>query len=113
MRLARHFASLRFQVTAAFVGLALLLSGAGIYALGAFQRQLAYDALVDIAGRLELTVEQMHAQGMNYWQNAPRDYPTYYRDVRLYYQDLMAHVATFDRVVDTFMSGDFGDTMPP
>jgi len=113
MRLARHFASLRFQVTAAFVGLVLLLSGAGIYALGAFQRQLAYDALVDIAGRLELTVEQMHAQGMNYWQNAPRDYPTYYRDVRLYYQDLMAHVATFDTVVDTFMSGDFGDTMPP
>jgi len=112
MQLKRHLASLRFQVTGAILVLLLLLAAAGFYALGAFQRQLAYDALVDIAARLELSVEQMHAQGMNYWQNAPRDYPTYYRDVRLYYQDLMADVATFDEVVETFMSGDFADAVP-
>lgn len=112
MSLARHLSSLNFQVTAVFVGLTLLLCAAGLYAVGAFQRQLSYDALVDIAARLELTVEQMHAQGMNYQQNAPRDYRTYFRDVRLYYQDLMTHVATFDAVVETFMSGDFHDQMP-
>jgi signal transduction histidine kinase len=112
MRLGRYLASLRVQVTAAFVALLLLVAAAGLYAVGAFQRQLAYDSLVDIAGRLELTVEKMHAQGMNYVQNAPRDYATYYRDVRLYYQDLLADVATFDEVVDTFMRGDFGDMLP-
>jgi signal transduction histidine kinase len=48
---------------------------------------------------------------MNYDQNAPRDYTTYYRDVRLYYQDLMSHVDIFDRVVDDFMRGDFRGEM--
>jgi signal transduction histidine kinase/HAMP domain-containing protein len=104
--------SLGFQAGAALIGLALLFAAGGLYAVSAFQRQLAYDALVNIAGRLELAAEHMHSQGMNYKQNAPRDYPTYYRDVRLYYRDLMAHVATFDQVVDTFMTGDFRGGTP-
>ncbi|MFB1486807.1 MULTISPECIES: ATP-binding protein [unclassified Thiocapsa] len=112
MTLAERFSSLGFQLTAGFLGLVLLFAGAGLYAVGAFQRQLAYDALVEIAGRLELTAEQIHAQGMNYKQNAPRDYPTYYRDVRLYYRDLTTHVATFDQVVDAFMKGDFSYEVP-
>lgn len=103
--------SLGFQMTAAILGLALLFGAAGLYTLGAFQRQIAYDSVVTIAGRLELAAEQMHTQGMNYKQNAPRDYATYDRDLRLYYQDLMAQVATFDLVVDTFMQGDFRGDM--
>ncbi len=83
----------------------------GDLTLGAFQRQLAYDSVVTIAGRLELAAEQMRTQAMNSKQNAPRDYPTYYRDLRLYYQDLMAQVDTFDRVIDTFMRGDFRGEM--
>ena len=112
MSLSRSLASLSVQVTAAYLALGLLLVAAGLYTLGAFQRQLGSIELVNQAAQLELTVEQMHAQGMNYWQNAPRDYPTYYRDVRLYYQDLMAQVDTIDAVVASFMSGDFGDAMP-
>lgn len=112
MTLAQRLASLGFQLTAGFLGLVLLFTGAGLYAVGAFQRQLAYDALVEIAGRLELAAEQIHAQAMNYKQNAPRDYPTYYRDVRLYYRDLTTHIATFDQVVDAFMKGDFSHEVP-
>ncbi len=103
--------SLSFQISAAFLLLVLLFAGASYYSLGSFERQLAYDTVVDISGRLELTAQQLHAQAMNYEQNAPRDYPTYYRDVRLYYQDLMSHVETFDRVVGDFMRGDFGGGM--
>jgi signal transduction histidine kinase/HAMP domain-containing protein len=112
MTLAQRLSSLGFQLTAGFLGLVLLFAGAGLYAVGAFQRQLAYDALVEIAGRLELAAEQIHAQAMNYKQNAPRDYPAYYRDVRLYYRDLTTHVATFDQVVDAFMKGDFSHEVP-
>ncbi|MFB1489173.1 MULTISPECIES: ATP-binding protein [unclassified Thiocapsa] len=112
MTLQQRLSSLGFQLTAGFLGLVLLFAGAGLYAVGAFQRQLAYDALVEIAGRLELAAEQIHAQAMNYEQNAPRDYPTYYRDVRLYYRDLTTHVATFDQVVDAFMKGDFSHEVP-
>lgn len=112
MPLSRHLASLSVQVTAVYLALGLLLAAAGLYTLGAFQRQLGSIELVNQAAQLELTVERMHAQGMNYWQNAPRDYPTYYRDVRLYYQDLLAQVETIDAIVATFMSGDFADSMP-
>jgi len=116
----RFFSSLVFQITAAFALLVLCSVSASLFSLRSFQHQLAYDSVVDIAGRLELTAQQLHMQAMNYKQNAPRDYKTYYRDVRLYYQDLMTDIATFDRIVDTFMSGDFrsemkvsGDTLTP
>jgi signal transduction histidine kinase len=101
------FGSLAFQLSAAFAALLILFALGGLYAVGAFQRQVAADAVVGIAGRLELTAERMHAEAMQYKQNAPRDYPTYFRDVRLYYQNLSADVATFDEVVDIFMRGDF------
>ena len=103
--------SLGFQVTAAILGLALLFGAGGLYTLGTFQRQIAYDSVVTIAGRLELAAGQMQTQAMNYKQNAPRDYPAYYRDLRLYYQDLMGQVGLFDQVVDTFMRGDFRGEM--
>ena len=45
---------------------------------------------------------------MNYKENAPRDPETYRRDLRLYYQDLMSHVMTFDRISEAFMNGSFG-----
>jgi signal transduction histidine kinase len=103
MTIRTFLSSFRFQVAAAFVGIVAMFAAAGLYAIGAFERQLAYDAMVDIAARLELTAEQLHVQALNYKQNAPRDYATYYRDVRLYYQDLMTHVSTFDGVVESFM----------
>jgi signal transduction histidine kinase/HAMP domain-containing protein len=112
MSLSRHLASLSVQLAAAYLALGLLLAAAGLYTMGAFQRQLGSIELVNRSAQLELAVEHMHAQAMNYWQNAPRDYPTYYRDVRLYYQDLLAQIETIDAVVDTFMRGDFRDAMP-
>ncbi|NBC12863.1 MAG: HAMP domain-containing protein [Gammaproteobacteria bacterium] len=105
--LHRLLTSLRFQVGAAFVLLIALFAGASLATLAAFQRQVDADAVVDIAARLELTASQMHMQAMNYDAHAPRDYPTYYRDVELFYRDLMAQVRLFDAVVDGFMSGDF------
>ena len=107
----RFVTSLSFQISAAFLLLLCLFTVAGLYALEAFERQLAYDRVVGIAARLELTAQQLHTQAMNYEENAPRDYSTYFRDIRLYFQDLMAHVETFDRVVSSFMSGEFRTPM--
>jgi len=107
MMLTRVISSLSFQIAAGLLLPLILFVAASLFMIGSFQRQLAYDSVVDTAARLELTAQQLHAQAMNYKQNAPRDYPTYYRDVNLYYRDLIAHVRTMDRVVDTFMRGDF------
>ncbi|AHF03010.1 histidine kinase [Marichromatium purpuratum 984] len=112
MPLPARNSSLGFQVSAAFVALILLFIAAGLHALGAFQRQLVYDALTDSASRLELAAERMHVQGMNYKRFAPRDYPTYYRDLELYYRDLMDYVATFDNEVGRFRDHAFTDAIP-
>jgi signal transduction histidine kinase len=101
------FTSLRFQVVTAFVLVVGLFAAASLATLAALQRQIDADALVDIAARLELTASQMHMQAMNYDANAPRDYPTYYRDVELFYRDLKSQMALFDAVVTGFMTGDF------
>lgn len=98
---------LGFQISVAFLVLILLFVGASLRALGAFQVQISYNGLLDMAARLAITGEQMHIQAMNYKQNAPRDYPTYYRDVKLYYQDLIGDMAIFDDVVERFMEGDY------
>ncbi len=107
----RLLASLRFQFGAAFGALIALFAAVSLTTLAAFERQMDADAVVDIAARLQLTASQMHMQSMNYAEHAPRDYRTYYRDVELFYRDLMAQVALFDAVVTGFMSGDFSDVL--
>jgi HAMP domain-containing protein len=107
INLHRLLNSLRFQIGAAFLALLVLFAAACLTTLAAFQRQLDADAVVEIAARLELASNQMHMQAMNYDAHAPRDYPTYYRDVNLYFRDLSAQIELFDAVVMGFMSGDF------
>lgn len=105
-RLGVTLGSLRMQIALAFAALILVFALTSLTTLDAFQRQIDYDRVVAVAARLELTAQQLHLQALNYKQNAPRDYPTYFRDVRLYWQDLSGQIALFDQVIDGFMVGD-------
>ncbi len=100
--------TLKFQITAALL-LILLLFGLALHLTSrALEEQGHSNILLNLAGKLQLTSEQLAIQGMNYKENAPRDREAYHRDLRLYYQDLMAHVMTFDRISEAFMHGSFG-----
>ncbi len=99
--------SLRFQIPATLVLLVLLFAGSAAFISAALQEQRNSTAILHLAGKLELTARDMASQAMNYKQNAPRDYATYYRDVKLYYQDLMQDMAVFDGISDAFMREDF------
>lgn len=99
--------SLGFQISLAFLVLLALFGGATLYTFFSLQQQHANDMVLNLAAKLQLTAQHLATQGMNYKQNAPRDYPTYYRDVRLYYQDLTAHVRTFEQIYEGFMHEDF------
>lgn len=94
--------TLKFQIPAALFLLLTLFTGSASYTLYAIQQRRNDDVLLNLAGKLQLTAQRLAMQGLNYVENAPRDYPTYYRDVRLYYRDLMAHVATFDQITQAF-----------
>jgi signal transduction histidine kinase len=106
-RLFRVLHTLRLQITAALLAVMLVFGLAHYFTSMALQKQRDSNILLNLAGKLQLTSEQLAMQGMNYKENAPRDYETYYRDVRLYYRDLMSHVTTFDRISEAFMQGSF------
>lgn len=99
--------TLKFQIVLALGLLVALFTGAILYTLSLLDQQRSDDLLVRLAGELQLTQQHLTMQAMNYKDNAPRDYPTYYRDVRLYYQDLIANRSHFDRIVDAFAKGRF------
>jgi signal transduction histidine kinase len=99
--------SLKFQIFAALFAVLVLLAAANIATYQALAQQRNHHAILNLAGQLQLTTEQMTISGMNYLENAPRDYETYYRDVRLYYQDLMAQMGIFDEVTTAFMHQEF------
>ena len=103
--------SLRFRIAAAVLLLALLMLGAALHTLMVVREQQALDVLLHTSGQLQLTVQTLEKQSLNYLENAPRDYPTYYRDIKLYYEDIKAHIATFDTFTDAFMNRTFGPEM--
>lgn len=96
--------SLRFQVTAAFVLVLLLFAAVTRFAVHHIEQHREDNAVLHLAGKLQVTARQLAFQGLNYKENAPRDYDTYYRDVRLYYRDLMSHVAMYDRIIEAFLA---------
>ncbi len=99
--------TLRFQISSALLLLLLLVAGSIIFTFRQFEQRQSDTAVLNLAGKLQHAAERLYFQGMNYLENAPRDYPTYYRDVRLYYRDVMAYVAVFDEITHAFMDGSF------
>ncbi len=98
--------SLRFQLVAVLLLLVMLCTVLALLAVEHIAQHREDNAALQLAGRLEVAAQQLAFQGMNYKENAPRDYATYYRDVRLYYQDLMAQLRAFDAIMGGFGSGE-------
>ncbi len=99
--------TLKFQISSALLLLLVLFAGAISYTLYGIEQRRNDNVILNLAGKLQITAQHLAMQALGYKENAPRDYSTYYRDVRLYYQDLMAHMVTFDQVTEAFMNGDF------
>jgi signal transduction histidine kinase len=94
--------SLKFQVTAVFLVLICLFAVSSYYVLNALRIQRQDEALLRLASEMQLIGQQLFMQAMNYQENAPRDYPTYYRDLRLYYRDLMDKTQRMSRIASLF-----------
>ena len=101
------FRSLKFQIISALLLLLLLFAGSITYTFYAIDQHSSDHVILNLASRLQLTAHNLAMQGFNYLESAPRDYTTYYRDVRLYYRDLKGHIGTFDQVTKAFMNGEF------
>lgn len=99
--------TLKFQIVVALGLLVSLFAGAILYTLVMLNHQRSDDLLIRLAGQLQLTHQHLSMQAMNYTENAPRDYPAYYRDVKLYYRDLTSNRAQLEAIIDAFASNRF------
>lgn len=95
--------TIRFQVGLALGALFLLLAGSvgfTLYELGL--RKHDYEIL-NLAGQLRVTSHAMAQQAHNYLKDTPTDYEAYNRDLRLFYGDLKANIALYDKIVSSFL----------
>ena len=94
--------TLKAQISLAIGLLTMLFAGSTMYSLHVIDQQHSDDTLVQLAGRLQFNQQQLAVQAMRYQENAPRDYPSYYRDLRLYFEDLKTARAELTHVIDAF-----------
>ena len=99
--------SLKLQITLGMVLMTGLFTASTLYSLHVIDAQRSDDQLVRLAGHLQLLEQQLTVQAMQYEENAPRDYPSYYRDLNLYYASLLRTRADLDVIINAFDTGDF------
>jgi HAMP domain-containing protein len=102
-----YYRSIGFQLLAAFLALLLLFSAALGYGVRLAEASERDQVVVNTAARLQLVARMMQNQAVNYTAVPARDYPTYFRDVRLYFEDLRGQIDTFDEALGCFTSGRF------
>ena len=103
----RSLHSLKFQIGFAIAAMALLFASSTLYSLHVIDQQHADDALVRLAGRLLFNQQHLTVQAMQYHDNAPRDYPSYFRDLRLYFQDLKRTRNELSEIIEAFANNRF------
>jgi len=118
--LPRLLQSLRIQILSAITILTALFAASTLYSLHVIDQQHSDDVLVQLAGRLQFNQQHFTVQAMRYKENAPRDYQTYFRDVRLYFEDLKKTRHELSAIIEAFAENSFdsdliGETMamPP
>ena len=107
MKVSRLQHSLKLQIILAIGLLALLFAASTLYSLHVIDQQRSDHALVQLAGRLQYNQQHLTVQAMRYKENAPRDYPSYYRDLRLYFEDLKKTRTELSQIIDAFVANRF------
>ncbi len=99
------FHSIRFQFSALLIVLLGLFSATIGYTLHAASEREGDRAVLESVARLQRAIDVMEQQSLNYLVVPARDYPTYYRDVKLFYRGLQTQIDEFDRVLKALAAG--------
>lgn len=94
--------TLKSQIMLALGLMASLFAAAILYALHIVDDQRADDHLLRLGSELRLLQQQLSMQAMTYKENAPRDYASYFRDTRIYYQELVSKRTRLDAIIEAF-----------
>lgn len=100
---------LKVQIILAIAVLTGLFATSALYSMMVIDRQGADHALLRLAAELLFGQQQLTVQAMQYKENAPRDYSSYHRDLKLYFQDLQRTRAALDKIIRAFAANRFDD----
>lgn len=96
----RWYTSLQAKAVAGvgvFVVLIVLITS---WAVKAVQKTAEDYQILNHVSQLEVASDAIRQKAENYVENAPRDYPTYYRDVAVYHKNLERDLDHFEQTVD-------------
>lgn len=113
IQMLRFMKTLKFQIGTALVLLIAVFVYFSTHTMDMLDEQRSHGALLRLAGELQVTVQHMAMQALNYRDNAPQDEASYSRDLKLYYQDLLDNTQQFGSVCRAFASGDFDQQQMP
>lgn len=103
----RFLRPLKVQIVMAIGVLTGLFAGSALYSMHVIDQQHSDDALIQLAGRLQYNQQHLTVQAMQYEENAPRDYPSYFRDLKLYFQDLKRTRSELTAIIEAFAGNHF------
>jgi len=103
----RFLRYLKTQIIIAILLLTGLFAASALYSMQVIDRQQSDQALQQLASRLQFHQQHLTLAAMQYDENAPRDYPAYFRDLRLYFQDLKHTREALNGLIDAFARNDF------
>lgn len=103
--------SLKLQIILAIGVLTALFAASTLYSLHVIDQQHSDDVLVQLAGKVHFNQQHLTVQAMRYRENAPRDYPSYNRDLGLYFEDLKKTRAELSELIEAFAANQFGKAL--
>ena len=106
-KMPKFLQSLKTQIVLAILLLTGLFAASAFYSMYVIEQQGSDDTLLQLAGKLQYKQQLLTVQAMQYKENAPRDYPSYYRDLQLYFQDLKRVRVELNDLITAFSDNDF------
>jgi len=98
----KWYQSLKTHIAAALIfQLVLIVAMAGFSVYELSLRKHDY-AILNLAGQLRVTAQNIVTQSHNYIKAAPRDYESYRRDLGLYYKDVQKQLKNYNDIITDF-----------
>ena len=94
--------SLRIQLILALGAFLVLIGGATAYTLHQLDLRRHDYVILNLAGQLRVISHTMVDQSRRYLADTPDNYDKYERDLKLYFQDLLAQQERFDLIIKGF-----------
>ncbi|MDH5424262.1 MAG: HD domain-containing protein [Gammaproteobacteria bacterium] len=104
----RWYQLLKYQIPLAVLILFSLLAGAITYTLSSVNARKHDYAILNLAGQLRVIATGIITQSQQYKTNAPRDYATYNRDLKLYAKSLDDQTSRYDEIIHAFKERELG-----